>query len=199
MSVVEPVRPMADHGWTLLRLAELLRTFERHQDRALRILYRLDPHMRPSFAVTLNAGQMENLQRRILEIDQLAEQIDALADTLPEEQSVAVAYDDVRASAEQVLRQGETLDATTVLLAAQLLDRATGLPALAEGLRSGGAYASWDMLTVGSLVGAFRDVSPQLARRIATAARMAPGTEISGCHPDEIAQLAEQLDMHARR
>jgi len=190
---------VADHAWTLLRLAELLRALEWHQGRALRIVYRLDPRMGPTFAVTLKAAQVEFLHREADEIAQLADQIDALVAALPAEEPVAVAYEDIRVSAECVLREGDTLDAMTVLLAAQVLDRSTGLPALAEGLRAGGTYTSWDEMAVGSLVGAFRGVSPQLARRIVTAAHMAPGTEIAGCHADEIAQLAEQLDLHAER
>lgn len=188
----------ADHGWRLLRLAELLRTLERHQDRALRTLYRLDPSMRPAFAVTLKGGEVDRLHREGVELTELVEQIHALLDGLPEEEPIPIVYDDVRASAERVLRDSNTLDAAAVLLAAQLLDRTTGLAALAEGLRASGAYTSWGRTTVGSLLGAFRGVSPQLVRRIATAARMAPGTEIAGCHPDEIAQLADQLDLHAQ-
>lgn len=188
----------ADHGWQLLRLAELLRALERHRDRALRILYRLDPSMRPAFAVTLRGGQVHRLHREGVEIAQLAEQIDALLGALPEEEPIPVAFDDVRASAERLLRDSDTLDAAAILLAAQLLDRAAGLPALAQGLRAGGVYTSWGTTTVGELLGAFRGVSPQLVRRIATAARMAPGTEIAGCHPDEIAALSEQLDLHAQ-
>lgn len=190
---------MADEGWKLLRLAELLRALERHQDRALRILYRLDPRMRTSFAVTLRSAQMEHLHRERAEIVQLVEQIDALIEAIPNEGPITVSYEDVRASAERLLRDGDTLDAAAMLLAAQLLERSTGLPALAAGLRSSGAYTSWSRTTVGGLVGAFRGVSPQLARRIVTGARMAPGTEIAGCHPDEIAQLADQLDLHATR
>lgn len=190
---------MPDESWKLLRIAELLRTLERHQDRALRILYRLDPRMRPSFAITLRAAQVEHLHRESFAISELVEQIDALVDAIPNEEPVAVSYDDVAASAERLLRGGDTLDATAVLLAAQLLDRSTGLPALADGLRSSGAYTAWTKTTVGNLVGAFHDVTPQLARRIVTAARMAPGTEIAGCNADEIAQLADQLDLHATR
>lgn len=190
---------MADEGWRLVRVAELLRTLERHQGRTLRILNRLDPRMPPSFAATLRAAQVEHLHRERFEIVRLAEQIDALMGVPSGEEPVAISYQDVRASAERVLRAGDTLDAAAVLLAAKLLDRSTGLPALAEGLRSGDTYASWSGTTVGGLVGAFRGVSPQLARRIVTAARMAPGTEIAGCHRDEIAQLADQLDLHATR
>lgn len=190
---------MADESWKLLRLAELLRTLERHQVRALRILHRLDPRMRPSFAVTLRPAQVEHLHREGCEIAQLVEQIAALIDAIPDEQSAVVSYDEAVASAERLLRRGDTLDAAAILLAAQLLDRSAGLPALAEGLRSSGAYTSWNRTTVGGLIGAFRSVSPQLARRIATAARMAPGTEIAGCHPDAIAQLADQLELHATR
>lgn len=189
---------VADHGWCVLRLAELLRALERRQDRALRILYRFDPAMPSSFAFTLEAGPIVRLQCEGVEIVQLAEQIETLLAALPEEDAVTVTYDDARASAERLLRDGDTLDPAAVLLAAQLLDRATGLPALAEGLRASGAYASWGAATVGRLLGAFRGVSPQLVRRIATAARMAPGTELAGCHPDEVAQLAEQLDLHAK-
>ena len=188
----------ADHGWRVLRLAELLRTLERHQDRALRTLYRFDPGMPALFAFTLEAGPIARLHREGAEIVQLVEQIETLLAALPDENAVAVTYDDAREAAERLLRVGDTLDPAAVLLAAQLLDRTTGLPALAEGLRSSGAYASWGATTVGNLLGAFRGVSPQLVRRIATAARMAPGTEIAGCHPDEVAQLAEQLDLHAK-
>lgn len=187
-----------DHGWRLLRLAELLRELERHQDRALRVLHRLDPSMRPAFAVTLRAGQVDRLHREGIEIAQLVEQIDALLDGLSAEESIPVAFDDVHASAERLLRDSDTLDAAAVLLAAQLLDRAAGLAALAKGLRASGSYTSWGTTTIGELLGAFRGVSPQLVRRIATAARMAPGTQIAGCHRDEIAALAEQLDLHAR-
>lgn len=186
-----------DHSWRVLRLAELLRALERHQDRALRILYRFQPAMPASFAFTLEAGPIARLHREGAEIVQLVEQIETLLAALPEEDAVTVTYDDARASAEWLLRDGDTLDPAAVLLAAQLLDRTTGLAALAEGLRASGAYASWSTTTVGRLLGAFRGVSPQLVRRIATAARMAPGTEIAGCHPDVVAQLAEQLDLHA--
>ncbi|HXE43823.1 MAG TPA: hypothetical protein VN635_01365 [Conexibacter sp.] len=187
-----------DHGWSILRLAELLRTLERHQDRALRILHRFDPDMRTAFTSTLNGAQVARLHRDGMEITQLAEQIETLLAALPEEDPIAINYEDVRVSAEHLLRRGATLDAGAVLLAARLLDRASGLSALAEGLRSSGAYTAWDATTVGSLLSAFRGVTPQLVRRIATAARMAPGTEIASCQPDRIAQLADQLDLHAR-
>lgn len=188
----------ADHSWRLLRLAELLRALESHQDRALHILFRLDPSMRPTFAVTFKSGQVDTLHREGVAIRDLAEQIDALLDALPEAEPILTAYDDVRASARRLLRASDTLDSAAVLLAAQLLDRTTGLPALAEGLRASDAYTSWGATTVGGLLGAFRGVSPQLVRRMVTAARLAPGTEIARCNPDEIAQLADQLDLHAQ-
>ncbi len=186
-----------DHGWRLLRIAELLRTVERHQDRALRIVYQLDPRMPPTFTTTLKRAAVELLRHEVAEIAQLVEQLDALGEGIPDE-AIPVAYGEVRDTAEQVLRQSTTVDPATVLLAAQLLDRPAGLHALADGLRSSDAYTTWATTTVGSLLGAVRGVSPQLARRIATAARLAPGIEISGCHPDEVAQLAEQLDLHAQ-
>lgn len=190
---------VADEGWKLLRLAALLRTLERHQSQALGILHRLDPRMRPSLALTLKAAELRHLHREGFEIAQLAEQIDALLDTLSDAEPLAVSYGSVHRSAVRVLRHGDTLDVAAILLAAELLDRATGLPALAEGLRASGAYASWHGTMVCDLVGAFRGVSPQLARRIVAGARLEPGVEIARCHPDEVAQLADQLDVHAVR
>lgn len=186
----------AERGWQLLQLATLLRALERHQDRALGVLRRVEPRMRPSFAMTLKARQVDRLRREGVEVARLAAQIAVLLDALPASEPLAIAYDDVRAAAVQILRHGAAPDAATVLLAAQMLDRRAGLPALAQGLRHGGAHASW-RATVGGLIGAFRGVSPQLARRIATAARLAPGAEIADCHPDQIALLADELDLHA--
>ncbi|HEX4805320.1 MAG TPA: hypothetical protein VFU94_05420 [Conexibacter sp.] len=188
----------ADDGWRVLQLAELLRALEHHEDQALRILDPVEPGMRPSFALTFKSAQVAKLQRAGRQLVQLAEQIETVLDALPDEEAVTVDYEGARASAEHLLRLGDTLDARAVLLAARLLDRTTGLPALAEGLRSSGAYTAWSTTTIGSLLGGFRGVTPQLVRRIATAARLAPGTEIAGCHPDQIAALAEQVDVHAR-
>lgn len=185
-----------DHGWRLLRLAELLRAIEGHEDRLLRILNDVEPSMRPTTVLSLKRAHVERLQREVAEIAQLAEQADALVEAIPAE-PVQIAYEDLRVGAERVLRQSMTVDPAAVLLAAQVLDRPTGLHALAEGLRATDACSSWEGTTVGGLLTAFRGVSLQLARRIATAAALAPGTEIAECRPEQIAQLADQLDRHA--
>ena len=186
-----------DHAWRLLRLAELLRRLEGHQDQALTIVHRIYPNMSRSFRRTITAMAIERLKHEVTEIARLVEQLEAVAETLPANEAVAVTYGEVRRSAEHVLREVAMLDPATVKLALQLLERSTGFPALAEALRSSGAYTSWEATTAGELVGAPRGVSPQLARRVATAARIAPGTDISGCRSEEVAQLADQLDLHA--
>ena len=154
--------------------------------------------MRTGSKATLTIQDVQLLHRECRWITDAAEQIDLLLDALPQEGPIRATYPAMRASAERVLRDGVSLNVTTIFLAARLLDRRTGLPLLAETLRSDAAYQSWGATTVGDLVGAFRGVSPQLTRRIATAARMAPGTEIAGCRPTEIALLAEQLDSYAK-
>jgi hypothetical protein len=188
---------VADHGWRLVRIAELLRTAEHHQDRALRVLHRVDPGMRPTVALTLKRTEIDRLRHEIAEIAEIAEQLEGLVEGVPEG-PIPIVYDDVRVGAEQVLSHSTSADPAAVLLAARMLDRSTGLRALAEGLRTSDAHASWERTTVGALLASFRGVSPQLARRIATAAGLAPGTELAGCERGQIAQLADQLDLHVR-
>jgi hypothetical protein len=185
-----------DPGWRLLQLAELLRAIELREDRALTILREVVPTVRPTFALTLKRAQIDELRHRVAELAQLAEQAEAHVEALPH-LPIPIAYRDLRISAERVLRQSGTLDSTVVLIAARLLDRRTGLRALADALRAGDAHSFWEDMSVGGVVTAFRDVSPQLARRIATAAGLAPGTQVAECGPDGIARLADQLDRHA--
>jgi hypothetical protein len=185
-----------DHGWRLLQLAELLRALESHEGRALTILRQVVPTVGPTFALTLKRAQIAELHHAVAEVAQLAEQAEALIDVLPH-MPIPIAYGDLRISAEHVLSRSGTLDSTAVLIAARLLDRRTGLRALAEALRAGDSHAFWDEISLSDLLTAFRGVSPQLARRIATAARLAPGTAIEDCGRDDIARLADQLDHHA--
>lgn len=185
-----------DHGWRLLQLAELLRAIELREDRALTILRHVVPTVRPAFALTLKRAQIDELHHGVAEMAQLAEQAEALIDALPH-LPIPITYGDLRTSAEHVLSRSGTLDSTAVLIAAQLLDRETGLRALAVALRAGDSHTFWDGASIGDLLTAFRGVSPQLARRIATAAGLAPGTQITECGADAIARLADQLDHHA--
>lgn len=65
---------VADHGWQLLRIAELLHAIERREDRALRSLFRVEPSMRPTFALTLKRAEIESLRHEVAEIAEIAEQ-----------------------------------------------------------------------------------------------------------------------------
>ena len=187
---------VAEDPWQLLRLAELLREIERHEDDALRVLNRVEPDMPSSFTRTFTRAELERVRDAALEIAELADQLGNLAEALPRDPLV-VSHDDLRGAAERVLLEGGTIDAAVMLTAARLLDREAGLRALAACLRADDVRSAWDRTTVGSLLTAVRGISPQLARRIATAAALAPGSEIAACSPEEIARLADQLDSHA--
>lgn len=182
--------------WRLLRLAELLREIERHEDDALRVLNRFEPDMPASFARTFKRAELERVRDAALEIAELADQLGNLAEALPRE-SFVVSHDDLRASAERLLFEGGTLDAAVVLIAARLLDREAGLRALAACLRADDVRSAWERTTVGRLLTAVRGVSPQLARRIATAAGLAPGSEIAACSSEEITRLADEMQRDA--
>jgi hypothetical protein len=192
------VPPVADSGWRLLQLVELLRRIGDHQDRMLTILWGLEPSIEPGFLLGLKGTHMEELHRRIDRLTDLAEQAAALIDNVPVE-SAEVTFDELTASARRELARGDVLDSRRVSLAASMLRFETGWPALAEGLRTSEVHASWEDATVGDVLSAFRGTTPQLVRRVATAAGLAPGAEIAECSPDAIVRLADQLDEHSGR
>ncbi len=185
--------PAADTGWRLLQLVELLRQVEIHEDRMLTILRRLEPSVGPDFTMKLKRAHVEELHRGVDRLADLVEQAAALVDGIPL-QPVEIAFDELTASAQRELVAGEALDVRRVLLAAKALRFETGWPALANGLRASEVYSSWAGATVSDVLSAFRGTTPQLVRRVATAAGLAPGAEISECGPDAIARLADQLD-----
>jgi hypothetical protein len=159
----------ADYSWRLLQLAELTRAIERHEDRVLIILNNVEPGARATFACTISRHHIEALHNSVAEMTQLIGQAEMLIDSIPSE-PILITCQDLRAEAERVLSQSGTLDAGTVLLAAQLLDRTRGLRALANALHINDARTAWDGTTVGRLLTAFRGVTPHLVRRIAASA-----------------------------
>lgn len=188
--------PAADSGWRLLQLAELLRQVEIHQDRMLTILRRLDSSVGLGFLLRLERTHVEELRGRVDKLTDLAEQAAALIDGVPFD-AVEIGFEELAASAERELAGGDALDVRRVLLAAKVLRFETGWPALADGLRTSEVHASWVGATVSDVLSAFRGTTPQLVRRVATAAGLAPGAEIADCGPEAIVRLADQLDEHS--
>jgi hypothetical protein len=191
------VPPAADAGWRLLQLVELLRQVEIHEDHMLTILRRLEPSVGTDFSMTLTRAHVEELHRGIDGLTDLAEQAAGLIDGVPFD-AVEIGFDELAGNAQRELAGGGALDVRRVLLAARLQRFETGWPALADGLRTSEVHMSWEGATVSDVLSAFRGTTPQLVRRVATAAGLAPGAEIADCSADVIARLADQLDEHSR-
>lgn len=191
------VPPAGDAGWRLLQLAELLRQVEIHEDRMLTTLRALEPSVGPGFSLRFERADVEELHRGVDALRDLAEQAVALLDGGPFD-AVEVGFDELAASAQFDLAVGDAIDVRRVLLAAKVLRFEAGWPALAGGLRTSEVHASWERATVSDVLSAFRGTTPQLVRRVATAAGLAPGAVIGDCSPEAIARLADQLDEHGR-
>jgi hypothetical protein len=184
-----------ERAWRLLQAAETLRTIERHGDRVLPIFSSLDGSVRHGYSLTLRPWQLEVVHRAIEDIQEAGEQAAALIAQVPVE-AVQITYDHLAAAAAQELAHGTVLDPDRLLLAARLLHYTTGWRALAHGLRTSETQMPWGTTTLKHVLGSFRGVTPQLIRRVTTAADLAPGTRIAECEPGQIVRLADRVEEH---
>jgi hypothetical protein len=182
-------------GWQLVQIAELLVRIERLGGRALRILGEVDGDLAEDASPRLSAEELAELCVLSLDVAQLAERLQGLAEALPAGQ-VAVAYPEVAAAAAEELAQG-IIDAERARLAARLLDRDRGWRALARGLAQGDSHTVWEDTTVADLLGGFRGVSADEVRELAAAAGLTGDADIAACAPEEVARLAVSLERHA--
>ncbi len=182
-------------GWQLVQIAELLMHVERLGGRALRILGEVDGDLAEDASLRLSANELVELAALVLDLAQLAERLQGLAEALPAD-SVEISYPGVAAAAAQELAQG-IIDGGRARLAARLLDRDTGWRALAEGLEQGDSHTAWEEATIADLLGGFRGVSPEEARALAAGAGLTADAEIATCDPVDVMRLAASLQQHA--
>ncbi|HMJ95779.1 MAG TPA: hypothetical protein VK486_07995, partial [Thermoleophilaceae bacterium] len=128
---MEPSRP----AWRLVQIGELVRRAEQLHLGTMRLL---PPEARSDIpegaAATMTAAELEQLAATAAEGAEVADQVRDLAQGLPDEDTV-IHHEDVRDAAAADLGAG-MLDPERVLIAARVLDVATGWPALADGLRT---------------------------------------------------------------
>lgn len=158
----------------------------------LTILGELDGTIDPSFTLTVERAEVEEIRRGLDEIEQLAQQGQSFAEAIPIE-DLEMDYPSVAAAAATELAQGTILDADRALLAASLLPRETGWRTLAEGLQTTDAHTAWQETSLREVLGGFRGASPQLVRRIATSTGLPADVLIADVEPDQIARIATQL------
>lgn len=183
-------------GWTLVQISELVR---RAEELLLDGVTLLGPHahaaMSPAATIELGAAELRRVATALTEGVELAEQLELLAARLPDG-AIAARYDAVRDAAAADLADG-IVDPRRVMLAARMLDVASGWPALAGSLAAGDVVSAWGALTVESLLGRFREADPRAVARVAAEAGLDPGTRFSACPPERLAALAAGLRSHA--
>lgn len=179
-------------GWQLVQLAVLLQTAEQHLGVTMEVLRDLYDGAVAGSRIVLNASSSGRLQTAIAELAQLVERADRLVDELPSSRIEAEARE-IAESAARDLADG-IYDADRARAAARILDVERGWPALAKALRGTDAHTAWEATTIADVLGAFRGVSPQRVRRVATAAGLAPGAPFASCNADEAIRLAAQME-----
>jgi hypothetical protein len=180
-------------AWQLVQIAELVRGAEELHLRAMNLL---PPEARAEIledaAATMPAAEIEQLANTAAEAAEIAEQIHQLALSLPDE-DVEILYEDVREAAGADLARG-MLDAERVLIAACVLDVATGWPALAETLRVIDIRDSWTDWTPRRMLSAFRGAGRQLVTLALQLADIPPETAYADCTAEQLARLADAID-----
>jgi len=185
-------------AWQVYQLDELFRRTQRWVEYSLRTLAPAH-EKRPARPFVLRHSRLAEIRHATQQIERLAAEAQTQLEELPSA-DMRVAYDHAARGALRELAHGTIYDAHRVVLAAQMGPRRDGLAALASGLRATDAYRSWTGLTLKDLLRAFKGVTPQSVRLVATDVGLAPGDEVAKCAPAQINRLAARIEdyVHSR-
>jgi len=179
-------------AWQVYQLDELFRRAERWIEYSLRTLAPAHER-RPGRPFVLRHSRLAEIRHAAQQIERLAAEAQTHLAELPSA-DIRVAYEHAARGALRELALGAIYDAHRVVLAAQMGARRDGLAALASGLRATNAYRTWKGLTLKDLLKAFKGMTPQSVRLIATDVRLAPGDQVAKCAPAQINRLAARLE-----
>lgn len=192
-----PVTPPMAPAWTLVQLADLVRRAEQQHLVAMHALTAdVRVQLREGIDITVSAAEIQQLTALAAESAEIAEHLHHLAQALPCE-DIEVSWDDVREVAAAELAEG-IIDADRALLAARVLDVATGWPALAEALRVPEIPAGWHSYTPRAMLSAFRGAGSALVTRALTLAETPPNARFANCSAEQLTRLADAIDELAR-
>lgn len=148
----------------------------------------------PGERVAIDPARLRHALEAAVDAQEVAEALGMIAEALLSDgQPAVLSVDALAERAAATLRDG-TGHVGTLTLCARLLDCARGFPALADALASEPALAArWDGLSVGGLLGCFRDVDGAVVRRACLTAAVDPDDRWPDLEPDAIARLADAL------
>jgi hypothetical protein len=183
-------------SWLALQIAEQLRALDAVSAGAVKIVQGLDPDTVLELEPRLASDDVDELQVLCELLAELAGQVCQLAQRLPEG-DIDVDGDELASSAAGDLEDG-IIDPIRVRLAARMLPVGTGWLALATALRSCDTHTTWEDLSVGELLGSFRDATDVGVISILAAADLPARLEFASCDEHDLLRLASVLEQHAR-
>ena len=184
----------ASPSWVALQVAEQLRAIERIATDAVRACEALDPDAAVVSEPRISSGEIGELKLLCESLAELTARTDQLAGQLPDD-ALDVDGDDVAGAAAADLAAG-IIDPARVQLAARVLPSNAGWHALSQGLRSTDTHASWDDVSIGELLGAFRGATEQDVQQVLESADVSGTLEFATCDPATLQRLAAALEEH---
>jgi hypothetical protein len=182
-------------SWSLLQIAELLRTGDDLLLPRLAALHAVTPELGDGEEVTIAADEAAELRALAEALAEVAGRLQTLIDDVPDGE-VGVVYEEVAAGAAEDLGHG-IIDPARALLAARVLDAGAGWRALARALRQADTHAAWGRTTIGGLLARFRGVDERMLRRVLAVAEVEPEAAFATCDASTTARLAAALEEHA--
>ncbi|HYV14751.1 MAG TPA: hypothetical protein VE972_01875 [Conexibacter sp.] len=182
-------------SWSLLQIAELLRTGDDLLLPRLAALHAVTPELANGDEIAVAADEAAELRMLAEALAEVAGRLQTLIEDVPDGE-LGVAYGEVAAGAAEDLGRG-IIDPARALLAARVLDVATGWRALAHALRNADTHAAWERTTIAGLLGRFRGVDERTLRRVLAAAEIDADAAFAACDEHATARLAAALEEHA--
>lgn len=177
-----------------VEIAEKLRGTEVTLLHALALVRGVAADVTATTAIELSEAQVREL---LTVCEELGDRVDALrtqAGLLPAGE-FEIRMRPLQFEAEAALSAG-VADAERAEILARCLPMGTGFQALAAALRCTDSHESWEVMTIGHLLGCFRDADPHLVRHLTGLATLSPQARWDECDRDQIGCLAAVLEQH---
>jgi len=185
----------AQDGWRLVQLAQLVEDLQPLGARLRELLEDFTPEeLHASETVELDPERRAALVNEVCGLRDAAEQIGWLGgDFAPRARVLSVSLSVVATAAATMLAEGSA-NAAIVQLAARLLLRADGFPALAEGIEADPrGTASWGEATIADVLDCFRDGGDPATAWVCGSARVRQDAHWATLGADGLARLAWAL------
>ncbi|HZV75771.1 MAG TPA: hypothetical protein VFF79_18840 [Conexibacter sp.] len=185
----------AQDGWRLVQLAQLVADLQSLGERLSGLLEDFTPdELHAAGTVELDSERRAAMVNEVCALRDAAEQIGWLGgDFAPRDHLLSVSLSAVARAAATML-SGGSANIAIVQLAARLLLREDGFPALAEGIEGDPrATAGWGEATMADVLDGFRDGSGPATAWVCASARVRQDTRWTTLGADDLARLAWAL------